>query len=65
MMIDAHAALHSSRFCSLSTIGSTIGFYQVIAQFSRKRDISDPRPYLCGVHPSFGVELLMRVRLGC
>jgi hypothetical protein len=25
---------------------------------------SDPRPYLCGVHPSFGVELLMRVRLG-
>jgi hypothetical protein len=27
---------------------------------------SDPRPYyLCGVHASFGVELLMRVRLGC
>jgi hypothetical protein len=26
---------------------------------------SDPRPYLCGVHPSFGVELLMQVRLGC
>jgi hypothetical protein len=24
-----------------------------------------PRPYLCGVYPSFGFELLMRVRLGC
>ena len=24
-----------------------------------------PRPYLCGVPPSFGFELLMRVRLGC
>jgi hypothetical protein len=26
---------------------------------------SAPQPYLCGVHPSFGFELLMRVRLGC
>ena len=26
---------------------------------------SSPSPYLCGVHPSIGVELLMRVRLGC
>jgi hypothetical protein len=31
----------------------------------QRMTFSDPRPYLCGVHPSFGVELLMRVRLGC
>jgi hypothetical protein len=28
-------------------------------------DFGAPRPYLCGVYPSFGFELLMRVRLGC
>jgi hypothetical protein len=31
----------------------------------QRMTFSDPRPYLCGVHPSFGVELLMRVCLGC
>ena len=31
----------------------------------QRMSFSAPQPYLCGVHPSFGFELLMRVRLGC
>ena len=31
----------------------------------QRMSFAAPRPYLCGEYPSFGFELLMRVRLGC